>query len=201
METKKHDFDIVVGVTGLLAAGKDVLIDRLKEVEGYGVARTSDPIRMDWANKGVANPTREQLQDLGNQGRQNGLGYWALRTAGMLGEQGHRRIAVNGLRHPGEAEALQSIYGDKFILFGVTAPTVVRFNRVASRQRVGDSFTLEGFLAMDDRDRGINEPPDGQQVDRTLSCVKPENLYCNNGTLEEYYEWIASAMARLKVPA
>lgn len=200
MKDGKTNFDIVIGVTGLLAAGKDVLTDRLKTL-GFGVRRTSDPIRDVAAAGGIVEPTREQLQDIGNWGRRQGLGFWALKAAEMLAAEGYRRVAINGLRHPGEAEALRTEFGDRFVLVGIEAPTWLRFQRVTGRDRIGDSLDIEGFLKMDDRDRGIGEPWDGQQAERTLALVAPENLYCNDGTLEAYHEWIRLFLDRVLVEA
>ncbi len=194
------EFEIVVGVTGLLAAGKDVLTDRLKTM-GFGVRRTSDPIRDVAAARGVTEPTREQLQDIGNWGRRQGLGFWALKAARMLADDGYRRVAINGLRHPGEVEALRNAYGDRFSLVGIEAPTWIRFQRVAGRNRTGDSLDIEGFLKMDDRDRGIGEPWDGQRVDLTMACVPQENRFCNDGTLDEYHRWIDAFLQRVLVKA
>lgn len=200
MEQGKMDFDIVIGVTGLLAAGKDVLTDRLKEM-GFGVRRTSDPIRNVAAAQGIMEPTREQLQDIGNWGRGQGLGFWAIQAARMLADEGHRRVAINGLRHSGEVEALRTEFGDRFVLVGIEAPTWVRFQRIAGRNRTGDSMDIEGFLKMDDRDRGIGEPWDGQRVDLAMACVPQENRFCNDGTLEAYHRWIEAFLQRVLVKA
>ncbi|MEA3249168.1 MAG: hypothetical protein U9Q03_02320 [Patescibacteria group bacterium] len=197
---KKMDFEIVIGVTGLLAAGKDVLTDRLIEL-GFGVKRTSDPIRTVAADRDIAEPTREQLQDIGNWGRTQGLGFWALEAARLLSKEGHTRVAINGLRHSGEVEALRKEFGDRFVLVGIEAPTMVRFRRVAGRNRTGDSMDIEGFLKMDDRDRGIGEPWDGQRVDLAMACVQQENRFCNDGTLKAYHGWIQAFLDRVLVKA
>jgi len=195
------DFDIVIGVTGLLAAGKDVLTDRLQEL-GFGVRRTSDPIRQAAASLGIEHPTREQLQDLGNRGRKmGGLGNWALKAAEMLAADGYDRVAINGLRHSGEVEALRQRYGERFVLVGIEAPTWLRFQRIIGRNRTGDSLDIEGFLKMDDRDRGIGEPWDGQRVDLAMACVPQENRFCNDGTLEAYHAWIQAFLERVMVKA
>jgi hypothetical protein len=69
------------------------------------------------------------------------------------------------------------------------------------RQQGGDPAELEGFLAMDDRDRGIGQPIEGQQVDRCLALAEPQNLYCNAGTMAEYEQWIEAFLQRYSVTA
>lgn len=184
---------LVVGVTGYKAAGKDVFCELLEE-RGFKVYRLSDPIRLEAERRGIPQPTVAQLQDIGNEGRRSGgPGYWAERLLEMAREGGYRLVAVNGIRNPGEIVALRS---ERLELVGVVAPIMDRAARFLNRERVGDPPTLEGFLRADDRDRGVGEPPDGQQVDRCLAEVAFENMFNNAGPLEELGLWTERFLAR-----
>jgi len=195
---RSQDFEVVIGLTGLKAAGKDELSERLA-AHGFVTRRCSDEIRDEAKRRGIDKPTIDQLIEIGNWGREQGGGmaYWAKRVVATLKSQGHRRIIVNGMRHPDEVTGLQKLLGDRFVMVGIVAPTHVRAARLLGRKRPGDPVDMSGFTKLDDDDRGIGQPPHGQQVDRTLALVPWENLYNNRGTLEEYQVWIDAFASRL----
>lgn len=189
----------VIALVGHKAAGKDELCRRLAEA-GYGSLRLSDPIRAEAERRGFKNYTVQQLMDIGNEGRaKGGPGYWATKALELAAERGIVKLVVNGVRNPGEVESLSrgSPRGG-FSLAGVTAPILVRFARVSKRGQVEDRAELEQFLVMDDRDRGVGEPSDGQQVDRCMAMVPHGNVYNNAGTLEEYHAWIDAFRAKIE---
>ncbi|MFH1047581.1 MAG: hypothetical protein V1738_04725 [Patescibacteria group bacterium] len=190
-------FQLIVGITGLKAAGKDELSRILRE-RGFNVRRVSDAVRDECAKRGQTNPTVAQMVEVGNWGRAHSgdNGYWAGRLIEMLVAEGQSWAAINGIRNPGEIEILRRLAGSAFVLVGITAPTMLRYQRAMKRQQGGDPSELEGFLKMDDCDRGIGQPADGQQVDRCLALVQPENLCCNDGTLQEYERWISEFIDR-----
>lgn len=185
---------LVVGVTGYKAAGKDVFCELLEE-RGFKVYRLSDPIRVEAARRGIAQPTVAQLQDIGNDGRRKGgPGYWAERLLDMARDGGYRLVAVNGIRNPGEIDALRR---EHFELVGVVAPIMDRAARAMNRERIGDPMTLEEFLRADDRDRGVGEPPDGQQVERCLAQVAHANVFNNAAGLEDFRLWAEQFLSRV----
>jgi dephospho-CoA kinase len=191
------DFDIIIGLTGHKAAGKDTFADYLAG-RGFVVRRCSDDIRLEASRRGDANPTVDTLIAIGNWGRSasGDFAYWPKQVLRTLKSMGHRRVIVNGLRHPGEVEGLVSLMGASFVMVGVTAPTAMRATRLLKRARPGDPVDYEKFLKLDDDDRGIGQPRDGQQVDRTMALVPWENMYNNRGTLEEYHAWIEAFLKR-----
>lgn len=193
--------DSVISLSGLKAAGKDELCKRLA-ANGYQTLRLSDPIRAEAVRRGLTEYTGPQLQDIGDEGRRlGGPGYWASKALELAQERGHRKLIINGVRNPGEVEVLRSAAGQRCLLVGIVAPTVVRYGRVSGRGQVEDRYDLETFLQMDDRDRGIGQPADGQQVDRCLALVQPENIFNNEGTLEAYHAWIDALGARIEAAA
>lgn len=188
----------VIGLVGHKAAGKDELCRRLAGA-GYGSLRLSDPIRAEAERRGFANYTVQQLMDIGNEGRaKGGPGYWATKALELAMERGIAKLIVNGVRNPGEIESLAKGASGKFTLAGITAPILVRYARVEKRGQVEDRSELEAFLAMDDRDRGIGEPADGQQVDRCIAMVPHDRLYNNAGSLEDYHAWIDAFRAKIE---
>jgi hypothetical protein len=198
MTAKRKDFDLVIGVTGLKAAGKDELTRYLDSKYGFNIRSCGDEVRDQLRQEGVEKPTIQQQIEMGNRGRRESgdVAYWAKRVLLTCKGMNCRTVGVNGLRHPLEVAGLSAIVGPRFVLIGVVAPTAMRANRLISRGREGDPKTVEDFLRLDDADRGIGQPDNGQQVDRTLACVPWPNLYNNTGTLDEYHDWIDSVIAR-----
>jgi dephospho-CoA kinase len=193
--------NLVVGITGLRAGGKDELSRILKE-QGFNVRRVSDAVREECTKQGIIDPTTEQMQNIGDQGRINSgdNGFWAGRLLEILVREGNSCAAINGIRNPGEVFTLQRCLGDRFVLVGITAPIMMRYQRTLMRQEGHrDPKKLEDFLVIDDRDRGIGQSIEGQQVDRCLALVSPENLFFNSGSLEEYRQWIVTFLEKHRV--
>lgn len=193
-------FDAVICVTGHKAAGKDAFCDALK-ARGYTVRRFSDAIRDEAAARGIPEPTVEQLIELGNEGRAHGgPGHWASKLLEGFVAAGERLVCVNGARNPGEILTLRRLAGDKLVLVGVTAPAETRARRFLKRARLGDPTELMDFLRLDEKDRGLGQPSDGQQVDRCMAQVPYEDVFNNAGTLEEFEAWTLSFLARHGLP-
>jgi len=196
--SKSTDFDLVIGITGLKAGGKDEMARFLGQELGFTVRSCGDEIRDQLRRDGVE-ATIERQVELGNRGRleSGDIGYWAKRVLATCKGAGNRLVAVNGLRHPDEVTGLGEIAGSAFVMAGVVAPIGLRAQRLIGRGRAGDPKTIEDFLRLDDTDRGIGQPPHGQQVDRTLARVPWENVCDNRGTLEGFHDWIRAFVARV----
>ncbi len=198
MSASIADFESVISLSGLKLAGKDELCRRLA-AHGYQTLRLSDPIRAEAVRRGFPQYTTQQLMDIGDEGRRaGGAGHWAAMALELAKERGMRKVVINGVRNPGEILALQRTAGHRCTLVGIVAPVMVRYGRVAGRGQVEDRYDLPKFLEMDDRDRGIGQPEDGQQVDRCLALVPHGNVYVNDGTLEAYHAWIDGFRARIE---
>jgi len=198
MSVTHRDFQLIFGVTGLKAAGKDELTRYLSEKYGFFIRSCGDEIRDQLKKSGIEKPTVDQQIELGNRGRHESgdVAYWAKRVMLTCKGESCRLVGVNGLRHPLEVDGMTAMVGSRLVVVGVVAPTPLRAQRLISRGRIGDPQTIEQFLDLDDHDRGIGQPWDGQQVDRTLAKVPRENLYNNTGTLEEFHAWIDALVAR-----
>jgi hypothetical protein len=132
-------------------------------------------------------PQTSSLQDAGNEIRSR-FGAGALVPIIAIACQilGWKRVVFDGIRNPGEIEALKKSFPGKFILIGIVAPYNVRQQRfLEGRMRIGDPKTPADFAKLDERDKGIGEPPEGQQVAKCLALVEPENLIENGGTLDD----------------
>ncbi len=185
------DFQSIICVTGHKGAGKDEFCKRMGERWYHASVRFSDPIRAEAVKQYGPSYTVEQLVEIGNEGRrQGGAGYWAERLMDFATENRWDCIVINGARNPAEIAMAASRSAPNFALVGITAPIMTRYARIAKRGQTEDRAQLEKFLAMDDTDRGLGQPEDGQQVDRCMAQVPRGCLYNNAGTLTEYHAWV-----------
>jgi dephospho-CoA kinase len=219
---------IIIALVGLKFSGKGTLAAYLAKHFGFTIFRTRDCILADAGDYGIVKPREEvsipEMQFIGNAGREKGgNGYWALRQYEKACAQGVERFLMDGVRHPDEIKVLREVAvrtpGTIFVAIGIEASFMNRFARLAGRNDEGDAklrdadfrLAVAKFSAMDDRDRGIGEPWHGQQVDATLSVVRhmaqqmnPRQpggmgrVYGNNGTLDDYHEWISTQMGHVE---
>ncbi len=192
-------FDHIIAVTGLKAAGKDTFCAYVEEHCGYATVRISDAVRAEAAVRGLPNPTVEQLQRIGDAAKREtgNHGFWAERALQIARERGYARVLINGIRHPEEIKHLQHALGERCSVVGIVAPTAMRAARFLARGQPGDPRTFEDFLTVDDRDRGIGQPPEGQQVNRCLALVPWDHLLPNDGTEEVFAQRINRFFANL----
>jgi dCMP deaminase len=189
-----------IGLTGYLGSGKGEVIELLRK-RGYAVTSLSDAVREEATRRGLPH-TREHLQRVGNELRdahgagvlgrkiretieaetarrsaseeQGGLAHRSPANAG-------RRWVIDGIRNPGEWEEL-SVLSD-FQMVGVTASPETIVQRITERNREGAPLSREEILEKIRRERGVGEPPEGQQVQRCLD--RADYLIVNEGTLED----------------
>lgn len=160
---------IVIGLTGSLCAGKGTLANHLKEL-GFHHQILSDRIREEIKSRGQS-IDRTSLQDVGNELRENfGGAVLAERTVELLIDvQGN--IVIDGIRNPQEAVYLRDIL--KATIVGIDAPREKRLEWYLARakDRGEDGTTAEDFFKHDNRDFGVGEPTNGQQVGKCLEIA------------------------------
>jgi hypothetical protein len=195
-----HNIEIVDAVIGVKSVGKGMYGKRLQERHGYKLYTMSTPIRAVADREIPPDPatgaSRYKVADLvriaDRERAKHGPGYWATELIKLANANGVKRLVVDGVRNPGEIRALQASLPSSavFRLHGIVAPLWTRYLWAQKRRQSGDPLTFLGFLKMDLVDRGWFQPAHGQQVNKCLALVPPENLYRNVGTLEDYYAWI-----------
>lgn len=170
---------MIIGLTGTLASGKGIVSDFLEE-KGFVYLSLSNELR-EIAKEKKIELTRENLQNLGNQLRQDrGSGVLAELVYNKIINQQYKKAVVDGIRNPAEVEILKKI--NKFFLVAVDASKEIRFKRIIARNRESDPKTWDNFLRVDDRDQGESDEK-GQQVRKCMNLAD-FNLI-NDGNLEE----------------
>jgi len=169
---------MIIGITGTKASGKGILCEILRE-KGFIYSSTSDRVREEASSRGMENYTIKNLQDIGNELRDNfGLGILVKRTLEKL--KNSKNCVIDGIRNSGEIQELKK---QNAIIIAVDAPDKQRFERLIKRARHSDPKTWEEFLEMEKRDLGKNELTSGQQVSKCMEIADYKII--NEGTLEE----------------
>jgi dephospho-CoA kinase len=163
---------IIIGLTGMNAAGKTTVIEYLKE-KGFETMSLSDMIREELKSRDISE-TRDSLIDMGNELRKkHGPTALADLAAGKISGQAFDRWAIDSIRNPGEVQALRKLPG--FFLMGITAPVEMRFERTKGRGRKEGAETLEQFKAQEQKEMSADEH--SQQLH---TCLKMANLILAN---------------------
>ncbi len=170
---------IIVGITGTIASGKGLAGDYFKQ-KGFTAVECVSIIREEVARQGLE-PTRKNLQDVGNALRKRYGGNVLVARILSKAKTYQTNIVITGIRNMGEIDYLRK-EPNSFII-GVDAPFEVRWARVKNRNRDTDLLNQDKFVIDDARDRGFNEPLDGQQVGMCL--VHADYLIHNDENVEQ----------------
>jgi dephospho-CoA kinase len=163
-----------------MASGKGEVVKLLEE-KGYHYISLSDFVREEARREGKP-VNREHMQNIGNRLRQTG-------GAGVLGRMVKDRIlasdifrwVIDGIRNPAEVQELKQMEG--FRLLGVEADITVILQRMKERNRDTDRMSEEDLRKRLDREWGIGEPENGQQVGPCMKLADFKIL--NNSSLDE----------------
>lgn len=164
-----HNFNhkkLVIAVSGTLCSGKGLVAQILKS-KGCDIDTFSSVIRDELKLKGILEANRKQLQDEGNRLRKE-FGSRVLAERLLLKHKDITRpLVIDGLRNVGEIEYLKQ--HSNFFLIGVDASIETRYKFTQRRKTDKDRVDYDTFVALDTRDRGVNEPMNGQQVGMCLT--------------------------------
>lgn len=171
---------IVFGLTGKNASGKGTVAKILKQNE-FTYHSLSDSLR-DELNLLGKEETRENLIEIGNKLRkEGGPGVLADKLISKLDAENNH--IVDSIRNPFEVNSLRKkSLLRKFLLISVDADAKLRYDRLCSRGRIGDSNSWEKFLDQE-RQEDTNDDPNKQQLSKTMGMA--DYSIDNSGTLEE----------------
>lgn len=152
LKDKKFATKYVIGLTGSLGSGVSHAAVLLKtsnkyNFEHFKLSTYIKEIAKDKFQDG--NPTRAQLQDLGNQLRKtNSTNYLAKKVVEDINNSTKNQFIVDGIRHPSEVEFFRSQFTN-FYLIAIDAPKEERWVRsCVEYQNIRNEFDK-----MDERDQ------------------------------------------------
>ncbi len=171
---------IVFGLTGKNASGKGTVAEILKK-KNFTYHSLSDSLR-DELKSLKKEETRENLIDIGNELREKG-GPGVLADKLMPKLNSENNHIVDSIRNPLEVISLRKeTLLRRFFLISVDANSKLRYDRLCSRGRIGDTDSWEKFVEQEKKEEN-NDDPNKQQLSRTMEMA--DFSIDNSGTLEE----------------
>ncbi|MFA6305987.1 MAG: AAA family ATPase [Candidatus Gracilibacteria bacterium] len=188
---------MIIGLTGSMGCGKGEVV-KILEKEGFSYITLSMMVREEARKRGIEEE-REKLMEVGNSmRREEGAGVLARRALMKILASSSDKWVVDGIRNPAEIDELRKVVAVegkdlRCFIVGVDTEKELLISRILSRARESDAKTRDEIVHKIDRELGVGEEEDGQQVARCLQKV--DNVIDNNGTLEElgvkFLEWYA----------
>ena len=170
----------IIGLTGAFGSGCTTAAKHLRDTRGFTVVRLSELIRAEWAKTNQGEPSRLDLQRLGDELRQkNHAGILVERAlqevAQKNGGDPPAKIVIDGIRNLGEISHLRDVSGYHFTLIAVLASNDARWDRIGSNY-TDNGLGLTQFIEDDQRDKN-EETEYGQQVEL---CVDKADILIDN---------------------
>lgn len=171
---------MIIGLTGSMGCGKGEIV-KILEKEGFKYITLSMMVREEARRRGVPEE-REHLMEVGNSMRkEGGAGVLAKRAVESILASGHDKWVVDGIRNPAEIDELKK--SPEVYVVGVHTDKNILVERIISRNRESDAKDREEILHKIERELGVGEPEDGQQVAKCMQKV--DAAITNEGTLQE----------------
>ena len=171
-------------MTGMPAAGKEEF-QTVAAAEGYEIVRMGDVVREEARRRGLP-ITDAAVGGMAHAERQaHGAAIWAERTIPHVRAE---RVCIDGLRSPAELATFRKAFGRGLVVFAVTAPAEMRWERVQRRRRADDATTWDEFRSRDVRERGWGLEEVVAAADVTI---------VNESTLEDFYSAVRQALREL----
>ncbi|MGD9129394.1 MAG: AAA family ATPase [Candidatus Woesebacteria bacterium] len=174
----------IIGLVGTLASGKTSAANYFKK-KGFHIYKLSDVIRDELRQRKMP-ITRKNLQDIGNELRENFGGDVLVKRVIAKAKTNGENMVFDGIRNPQEIKYIKKKY--QVPILGITALEQTRMKRFIARtkdRRDEDGKTSEEFQIANDRDLGKGENNNGQQVSRCLKLC--DYLILNEKKIADLY--------------
>jgi len=174
---------IVLGLVGPIASGKGTISEYLKS-QGFKYFSLSNVVREETQNRGLE-MTRENLQDVGNDLRENfGGSVLVDKLVDRIKKEDF--VVIDGVRNPLEIQAIKNSLNGKIV--NISAYKNRRVERYLERAKVRgeDDASITSFKKIDARDLGQGESNSGQQVQ---ACIDLADFSLkNNGSIDDFQQ-------------
>lgn len=173
----------IIGLVGLPGAGKTTVTEFL-EKHGFIRVILSDIIRDELKQRGIVEPSREILQNTGNEMRRTyGAEVLAKRAIKKLYTIGKSKFVIDGIRNNSEIMYLKK--QKNFLLLGITAASRVRYTRLKKRKANPLKKSYKEFLIQEKRENVLGTAITGLRV---IDCLKQCQIRLQNTTTKQALE-------------
>ena len=196
----------IIGLTGLPSVGKGEVacaLAGLAAARGWRLAAISfsDQIKDEAKSRGIPEKsfTREILSRIGTELRaKEGPGVLAARIARKIkawpGKKRPEVFVCDGVRHPGEVEALRAAFGKRFTLVAVESEPREIVRRLIARHRPDESpdalRSEDGAIRLLEQE--LSGAP-GKHAPNVGDCIRQaDHRIANHGTLEDLRRAVAA---------
>ncbi len=170
-----HSANKVIGLTGPFGSGCTTAAEYIASKLGFRHILLSAELRALWKKQhGRGEPTRRDLQDLGDELRQQQGNDALVRNA--LGHIRAKKLVIDCIRNIGEIAYLRDRFGYHFTLFGIVPTFQARWDRMGAKRYTDDKAGQKAFFTDDARDQD-EETEHGQQVRK---CIDKADILLDN---------------------
>lgn len=135
----------VIGLTGLIGAGKSSITKYLIDKYDFSYVSSGDVVRLELKKEGLK-INRENAQLVAKEKVEEfGQDYWVNKVIHIIKNSKTEHSIFDGVRYWIDYSKCKDEFGDNFILIQVDAPPKIRFERMKLRARPGDPQTFEEF--------------------------------------------------------
>ncbi|MDD2678647.1 MAG: dephospho-CoA kinase [Candidatus Nanoarchaeia archaeon] len=178
----------VIGLTGSIGAGKDVVSKYLVSKHDYIQVTIGDVVRAAMKERGIE-MTRENSDAFSQKMRDKyGIDYWIGQCIKKVIDDKIEKAIIDGVRLPSDHKKIKDAFGKDYILFKVDAEPITRFQRLQSRGRADLPKDLAQFNS---QEKSQNEM---FRLNETFS--KASAIIDNSTTLDNLYKNINEAMSK-----
>ncbi len=169
---------MIIGITGLLASGKNEAAQYLQSKHQFAQRSYGDMIRAELTEIGTPLGRDTEFEHGNRQRQQFGPAYWSKKILDSIIPD--QNVVIEGIRNLSELALLES--QPNFHLIAVEAPLEVRFKRLIDRAKTGDPITLEQMKAKEDREAHSDDPTKQSIAD----CMKRAQFHVDNSSNEQH---------------
>lgn len=177
---------LIIGVAGMRAAGKSTVNEVAKEFGVNSIEMRSVVVEM-MKERGIEITNRSLREFAGELRKKEGYDVVAREMIRRIKKLKDKALVVNGVRGYEELKRFKEAFGDKFVLIGVFAPQMVRFERVMRRNLPEDPKSWEDFVWADEKELGWGTAD---------SFAFSDYMIVNTGTKEEMRQEVRELLGK-----
>ncbi|MBU1148543.1 AAA family ATPase [Patescibacteria group bacterium] len=181
---------MIIGITGTLGAGKNTVVDYLKQ-KGFAHYSVRKYLIEEIRDRNLE-LNRDTMVKVANELRQTN-------SSSFIVEQLYERAAtrktdcvIESIRTPGEAKALNS--KDKFYLIAVDAEQKMRYERIKHRNSEKDNISFAKFQEQEAEEMTSNDP-NHQNLSKCMAMA--DFTVENSGNYDQLYTQVENILAKI----